>query len=106
VAIEDKIVQKAAAETILTPISEVEFLGFSYGFRPGRGVHNALDALAVGHTRRKITWVVGHAGRHAAIYRFASGFPLLGSQLAAELESSEAAMEWAARANFCLRRER
>ena len=36
-AIEDKIVQKAVAETILTPIYEAEFLGFSYGFRPGRG---------------------------------------------------------------------
>ena len=36
-AIEDKIVQKAAAETILTPIYEAEFLGFSYGFRPGVG---------------------------------------------------------------------
>ncbi|MCY4550313.1 MAG: hypothetical protein OXC28_18260 [Defluviicoccus sp.] len=48
----------------------------------------------------------GLAGRHAAIYRFASGFPRLGSHLAAELESSEAAMDWAARAIFCLRRER
>ncbi|MCY4550982.1 MAG: hypothetical protein OXC28_21690 [Defluviicoccus sp.] len=48
----------------------------------------------------------GHAGRHAAIYLFASGFPALGPQLAAELESSEAAMKWAARAIFCLRRER
>ena len=57
-AIEDKIVQKAVAETILTPIYEAEFLGFSYGFRPGRGAHNALDALAVGIDRRKINWVV------------------------------------------------
>ena len=57
-AIEDKIVQKAVTETILTPIYEAEFLGFSYGFRPGRGAHNALDALAVGLTRRKINWVV------------------------------------------------
>ena len=57
-AIEDKIVQKAVAETILTPIYEAEFLGFSYGFRPGRGAHNALDALATGITRRKIGWVV------------------------------------------------
>ena len=57
-AIEDKIVQKAVAETILTPIYEAEFLGFSYGFRPGRGAHDALDALAVGITRRKIDWVV------------------------------------------------
>ena len=57
-AIEDKIVQKAVTETILTPIYEAEFLGFSYGFRPGRSAHNALDALAVGITRRKINWVV------------------------------------------------
>ena len=57
-AIEDKIVQKAVTETILTPIYETEFLGFSYGFRPGRGAHDALDAIAVGITRRKINWVV------------------------------------------------
>ena len=57
-AIEDKIVQKAVTETILTPIYEAEFLGFSYGFRPGRGAHDALDALAVGLRRRKINWVV------------------------------------------------
>ena len=57
-AIEDKIVQKAVTETILTPVYEAEFLGFSYGFRPGRGAHDALDALAVGITRRKINWVV------------------------------------------------
>jgi len=57
-AIEDKIVQKAVAEIILTPIYEAEFLGFSYGFRPGRGAHNALDALTVGLKRRKINWVV------------------------------------------------
>ena len=46
------------AETILTPIYEAEFLGFSYGFRPGRGAHDALDALAVGMERRKINWIV------------------------------------------------
>ena len=57
-AIEDKIVQKAVTEIILTPIYEAEFLGFSYGFRPGRGAHNALDALSVGITRRKVNWVV------------------------------------------------
>ncbi len=57
-AIEDKIVQKAVMEIILTPIYEAEFLGFSYGFRPGRGAHDALDALAVGIDRRKINWVV------------------------------------------------
>ena len=57
-ALEDKIVQKAVAETILTPIYEAQFLGFSYGFRPGRGTHDALDALAVGIERRKINWVL------------------------------------------------
>ena len=56
-AIEDKVVQKAVTEVILTPIYEAEFLGFSYGFRRGRGAHDALDALAVGLTRRKINWV-------------------------------------------------
>ena len=45
-ALEDKIVQRAVVDVILTPIYEVEFLGFSYGFRPGRGAHDALDALA------------------------------------------------------------
>ena len=59
-AIEDKIVQKAVTETILTPIYEAEFLGFSYGFRPGRGAHDALDALAVGITRRKTNWMVDY----------------------------------------------
>src|SRR5205823_12815042 len=46
-AIEDKIVQ-AAVVALLTPIYEAEFLGFSYGFRPGRSQHDALDALAYG----------------------------------------------------------
>ena len=57
-AIEDKLVQKAVTKIILTPIYEAEFPGFSYGFRPGRGAHNALDALAVGIERRKINWIV------------------------------------------------
>jgi len=57
-ALEDKIVQKAVVETILTPIYEAQFLGFSYGFRPGRGAHDALDALAVGIEQRKINWVL------------------------------------------------
>ena len=56
-ALEDKIVQKAVAEVILTPIYEAEFLGFSYGFRPRRGAHDALDALATGIQRRKINWI-------------------------------------------------
>ncbi len=57
-ALEDKIVQKAMAETILLPIFEPEFLGFSYGFRPGRGAHDALDALAFGIERRRVNWIV------------------------------------------------
>ena len=57
-ALEDKIVQKAVVETILMPIYEAEFLGFSYGFRPGRGAHGALDALAVGMERRRTEWIV------------------------------------------------
>ena len=57
-ALEDKIVQKAVVDVILTPVYEVEFLGFSYGFRPGRGAHDALDALAFGIERRKVSWIV------------------------------------------------
>ena len=57
-ALEDKIVQKAVVDQILTPIYEAEFLGFSYGFRPGRGAHQALDALAAGIGRRKINWIL------------------------------------------------
>src|SRR6202049_2012748 len=56
-AMEDKIVQ-AAVVAILTPIYEAEFLGFSYGFRPGRGQHDALDALAYGINARKINWIL------------------------------------------------
>ena len=46
-ALEDKIVQRAMVE-VLNAIYKEDFLGFSYGFRPGRGPHDALDALAVG----------------------------------------------------------
>ena len=46
-ALEDKIVQRAVVE-VLNAVYEADFLGFSYGFRPGRGPHDALDALAVG----------------------------------------------------------
>ena len=57
-ALEDKIVQRAVTDTILVPIFETEFLGFSYGFRPGRGAHDALDAVTVGIERRKVNWVL------------------------------------------------
>jgi RNA-directed DNA polymerase len=52
-ALEDKIVQGAAA-TVLNAIYEEDFLGLSYGFRPGRGPHDALDALDVGINSRKV----------------------------------------------------
>lgn len=56
-ALEDKIVQQAVA-TVLSAIYEADFLGFSYGFRPERGQHDALDALCIGLTRRKVNWVL------------------------------------------------
>jgi RNA-directed DNA polymerase len=56
-ALEDKIVQRATVE-VLNAIYEQDFLGFSYGFRPGRSPHQALDALAVAITRRKVNWVL------------------------------------------------
>ena len=55
--IEDKLVQQAV-RMILEPIYEQLFLGFSYGFRPGRSQHQALDALAVAITRRRTNWVL------------------------------------------------
>jgi len=55
-ALEDKIVQKATV-AVLNVIYEEEFLGFSYGFRPKRGAHDALDALIVGTTRRKVNFI-------------------------------------------------
>jgi RNA-directed DNA polymerase len=56
-ALEDKIVQQAVA-TVLNVIYEESFVGFSYGFRPGRNQHQALDALSVGIKRRKVSWVL------------------------------------------------
>jgi len=56
-ALEDKIVQRATA-TLLNAIYEEDFLGFSYGFRPGRGTHDALDALMVGIESRKVNWIL------------------------------------------------
>jgi group II intron reverse transcriptase/maturase len=56
-SLEDKILQRAVVE-VLNAIYEVDFLGFSYGFRPGRGPHDALDALATGITRKKVNWVL------------------------------------------------
>jgi RNA-directed DNA polymerase len=56
-ALEDKIVQQAVV-TVLNEIYEVDFKGFSYGFRPGRGPHQALDALVVGIQRKRVNWVL------------------------------------------------
>jgi group II intron reverse transcriptase/maturase len=56
-ALEDKIVQHAVGR-VLSQIYEEDFLGISYGFRPGRNQHDALDALWVGITRRKVSWVL------------------------------------------------
>jgi group II intron reverse transcriptase/maturase len=56
-ALEDKIVQQAVV-AILNQIYEVDFKGFSYGFRPGRSPHQALDALSVGISRKKVNWML------------------------------------------------
>jgi len=55
--LEDKIVQRAIVE-VLNAIYEEDFLGFSYGFRPGRSQHHALDALAVGIEHHKVNWIL------------------------------------------------
>ncbi len=56
-ALEDKIVQRATVE-VLNAIYETDFLGFSYGFRPGRSQHHALDALYTGLLTKKVNWVL------------------------------------------------
>jgi len=56
-ALEDKIVQRAVA-AVLSEIYEEDFLGFSYGFRPGRGQHDALDALCVGISSKKVNFIL------------------------------------------------
>jgi RNA-directed DNA polymerase len=56
-SLEDKIVQQAVV-TILNQIYEVDFRGFSYGFRPGRSPHQALDALNVGIERKRVNWIL------------------------------------------------
>jgi RNA-directed DNA polymerase len=56
-ALEDKIAQRAVVE-VLNAVYEADFLGFSYGFRPRRSPHDALDALAVGIERKKVNWVL------------------------------------------------
>ena len=56
-ALEDKIVQRAVV-ALLNEVYEEDFLGFSYGFRPGRGTHNALDALCVGIVSKKVSYIL------------------------------------------------
>jgi len=56
-ALEDKIVQRAVV-ALLNAIYEEDFLGISYGFRPGRGTHDALDALCVGIHSKKVSWIL------------------------------------------------
>src|SRR5258708_7366619 len=56
-ALADKIVQRATA-AVLSAIFEEDFLGFSYGFRPKRSQHDALDALVVGITSTKVNWIL------------------------------------------------
>ena len=56
-ALEDKVVQRAVVK-VLNAIYESDFLGFSYGFRPGRNPHNALDALYVGIMRKRVNWML------------------------------------------------
>jgi len=56
-SLEDKIVQRAVVE-VLNAVYEEDFLGFSYGFRPGRSAHDALDALATGVLERRVNWVL------------------------------------------------
>src|SRR6266567_4409934 len=55
--LEDKLLQRAVVE-VLGAVYEVDFAGFSYGLRPGRSPHQALDALAVGIERKRVNWVL------------------------------------------------
>jgi retron-type reverse transcriptase len=62
--LEDKIVQRATVE-VLNVVYEMDFKGFSYGFRPGRSAHNALDALYLALMKRRVNWVLGR--RHPRV---------------------------------------
>jgi RNA-directed DNA polymerase len=73
-ALEDKIVQRAIVG-VLNAIYETDFLGFSYGFRPGRNQHGALDSLATAIARKKVNWVLdadirGFFGAPGKAWRF------------------------------------
>ena len=56
-ALEDKLVQRATVE-VLNALYEQDFIGFSYGFRPGRSAHDALDAVSVGVSRKRVSWIL------------------------------------------------
>jgi retron-type reverse transcriptase len=56
-SLEDKVVQQAVV-SVLNMIYEEDFLGFSYGFRPGRRQHDALDALTVGIKSQNVNWIL------------------------------------------------
>lgn len=67
-SLEDKIVQRATVE-VLNAIYETDFVGFSYGFRPKRSQHHALDALAVAILRRRVNWVLDADIRGSSLAR-------------------------------------
>ena len=67
-ALEDKVLQRAVVE-VLNAVYEQDFLGFSYGFRPGRSQHDALDALAVAITRKRVNFFVLDADIRRLLYR-------------------------------------
>jgi len=71
-ALEDKVLQRAVVE-VLSAVYEEDFRGFSYGFRPGRSQHDALDALAVGITRKKVNFVLDADIRKAPDNRHEEG---------------------------------
>ncbi len=89
-ALEDKIVQRAVA-AVLNEIYEADFLGFSYGFRPGRGQHDALDALYVGISSKKVasywTPIFGRSSRKSPRNGWSASWNI-GSAISASFGSS------------------
>ena len=82
-ALEDKILQRAVVE-VLNAIYEQDFVGFSYGFRPGRKPHDALDALAAGIMTKRVNWVLDADFRDyfsSLDHRWLSGFWSTGSRI-------------------------
>ena len=74
-SLEDRVVQRAVV-VVLNAIYEVDFLGFSYGFRPRRSQHDALDALNVGLIRKKVSWLLD-ADIRGFFDTIDHGYPLL-----------------------------